>query len=221
MRAGRVEIIFEDAHLAVVSKPAGLLSQGEIKGDPNLVEELRGYFGRYYVGLVHRLDRNTSGLMVVAKRSKAAARLTAALQSGELQRIYQAWLCGHLAQAQQWHHWLFKDEAANRTRAFKNKTGSAKEALLRVTPLRTVRREGQDYTLAQFTLETGRSHQIRVQSAFEGYPLAGDKKYGPRPEGRAVISRPALHSAHLSFPHPMSAEKMTFDLALPEDMRWI
>lgn len=221
MRAGRVEIVFEDAHLAVVSKPAGLLSQGEIKGDPNLVDELRDYFGRYYVGLVHRLDRNTSGLMVVAKRSKAAARLTAALQAGELQRVYQAWLCGHLSQSEKWHHWLLKDENTNRTKAFKNKRAAAKEALLTVTPLRTVRREGCDYTLAQFTLETGRSHQIRVQSAVEGYPLAGDLKYGERQGGRALISRPALHSARIEFPHPMSAEKMIFESELPEDMRWI
>jgi len=221
MRAGKIEIIFEDTHLAVVSKPAGLLSQGEITGDPNLVDQLRDYFGRHYVGLVHRLDRNTSGLMVVAKRSKAAARLTAALQSGELQRVYQAWLCGRLKGAEQWHHWLFKDENTNRTQAFKNKTGGAKEALLTVTPLRFARREGCDYTLAQFTLETGRSHQIRVQSAFEGYPLAGDLKYGPKETRKPPISRPALHSAHLSFPHPMSGETLSFELNLPEDMRWI
>ena len=215
------QILFEDQHLVVLSKPAGLLSQGESKGDLNLVDELREYFGRHYVGLVHRLDRNTSGLMVVAKRSKAAARLTAALQCGDLQRVYQAWLCGHLKQSENWHHWLLKNEKANRTTAFKNQTPSAKEALLVVTPLRTVRREGQDYTLAQFTLETGRSHQIRVQSALEGYPLAGDLKYGTKMDGRVIIARPALHSAHIEFPHPMSAEKMTFDLELPEDMRWI
>lgn len=221
MFAGKVKIIFEDAHLAVISKPAGLLSQGEIKGDPTLVDELRNYFGRHYVGLVHRLDRNTSGLMVVAKRSKAAARLTAALQAGELRRVYQAWLCGHLTHEARWQHWLLKDENTNKTRAFKNKVPSAKEAILTVVPLRSFHAHDQDYTLVEFTLETGRSHQIRAQSAFEGHPLAGDSKYGSRQTKGLMISRPALHSARMEFPHPMSTEKMSFDLELPEDMRWV
>src|SRR6476646_8222582 len=88
------KIIFEDPNLIVLSKPAGLLSQGEHKGDPNLVDWLRIYLGRPYVGLVHRLDRNTSGIMVVAKRTKAAQRLTEQLQSGKLERTYLAWLEG-------------------------------------------------------------------------------------------------------------------------------
>ena len=100
------KIIYEDTHLVVLSKPAGLLSQGEKTGDINLVDWLRDYFGRHYVGLVHRLDRNTSGIMVVAKRTKAAQRLTLALQKGELNRIYRAWLIGTLSQPVRWKHFL-------------------------------------------------------------------------------------------------------------------
>src|SRR6476620_8069363 len=103
------KIIFEDQHLIVLSKPAGLLSQGEHKGDENLVDWLRAYLGRPYVGLVHRLDRNTSGLMVVAKRTKSAQRLTDSLQKGDLERTYLAWLVGNLKETVQWQHSLVKD----------------------------------------------------------------------------------------------------------------
>lgn len=220
MGAVKIKSLFEDAHLIVLSKPAGLLSQGEATGDVNLVDELRNYFGRYYVGLVHRLDRNTSGLMVVAKRSKAAARLTESLQTGQLRRVYQAWLVGRLTQSIQWKHWLLKDEQTNKTQAFWQKEPSSKESILNAVPLKTIAKAGMEYTLTEFVLETGRSHQIRVQSAFEGYPLAGDKKYGA-PGGKAVIGRPALHSAKIAFPHPMSGDRLCFEEELPEDMRWI
>ena len=106
-------ILLEDTHLAVLSKPAGLLSQGESTGDFNLVDWCRDYFGRNYVGLVHRLDRNTSGLMVVAKRSKSAERLTEALKKGQLVRIYQALLHGDLREPAEWVHFLKKNESTN------------------------------------------------------------------------------------------------------------
>src|SRR4051812_11205360 len=107
------KIIFEDPHLIVLSKPSGLLSQGEKSGDQNLVDWLRAYFGRHYVGLIHRLDRNTSGIMVVAKRSKSANRITLALQQGKLRRIYLAWLEGELVGKKRWLHFVKKDEARN------------------------------------------------------------------------------------------------------------
>lgn len=216
----KIKPLFEDTHLIVLSKPAGLLSQGELTGEENLVDLLREYFGRSYVGLIHRLDRNTSGLMVVAKRSKAASRLTAALQSGEMRRVYHAWLIGRLDRPVQWKHWLLKNEQTNTTQAFRQKKTSAKEAVLTAVPIGNALKNGVEYTLAEFTLETGRSHQIRVQSAAEGHPLAGDKKYGGV-EGKGIISRPALHSAKLEFPHPMSRERLVFEEPLPEDMRWI
>src|SRR4051812_21602955 len=102
------KILFEDPHLLVLDKPAGLLSQGEKTGDENLVDWLRQYLGRPYVGLVHRLDRNTSGVMVIAKRTKSASRLTEALQAGKIDRSYLAWVEGRLERPVRWEHYLWK-----------------------------------------------------------------------------------------------------------------
>ena len=100
------QIIFEDPHLVVLAKPAGLLSQGEVTEDFNLVDWLKVYFGRNYVGLIHRLDRNTSGIMVVAKRTKSAQRLTLSLQKDQIERSYLAWVMGTLNGDLHWRHWL-------------------------------------------------------------------------------------------------------------------
>lgn len=205
------KILFEDTHLVVLSKPAGLLSQGESTGDANLVDWCREYFGRNYVGLVHRLDRNTSGLMVVAKRSKSAERLTEALKKGELIRIYHALLHGKLSAPAEWVHHLRKNEATNTVSVVRADATGAKEARLRVIPIKNFR----DYTLAEFHLDTGRSHQIRVQSSASGHPLVGDGKYGA-PTSNLV--RPALHSAIIRFPHPMTKEPLEFTDPLPDDL---
>lgn len=210
-------IIFEDQHLAVVDKPAGLLSQGEHTGDENLVDWLRGYFGRNYVGLVHRLDRNTSGVMVVAKRTKAAQRLTDSLQDGSLERVYQAWLCGRLSAPARWEHWLLKDEKTNTVKAVSPSVRGAKCSALQVSPIRAALYKGQEVTLAEFRLETGRSHQIRVQASVAGFSLLGDAKYGAR-GAMTDFGRPALHSWKISFPHPMSKETLQFESPLPKDM---
>ncbi len=217
-------ILFEDTHLLVISKPAGLLSQGEKSGEANLVDWCREYFGRNYVGLVHRLDRFTSGLMVVAKRSKAAERLTDALQKGELVRIYHAILEGELKEPAEWRHWLKKDPATNTSAVVRAGTSGAKEATLHVRPLGIRKTAGDSpapsrlLTLAEFRLETGRSHQIRVQASAMGLPLLGDSKYGARFR-ELGLDRPALHSARMEFPHPMTKEILRFTDELPSDLR--
>ena len=214
-------IIFEDKNLIVLSKPAGLLSQGEITGDHNLVDWLRGYFGRAYVGLLHRLDRNTSGIMLVAKRSKAAERLTRDLQDGKIFRSYLGWVEGHLGEPGKeirWRHSLLKDSRQNLVRVIPlssaEKTKEAKEAILVATPLQYSVWNSRPVTLVQFVLETGRSHQIRVQSAYEKHPLLGDPKYGRK---TIDFPRPALHSHRMSFEHPISHEKMEFEAPYPDD----
>lgn len=204
-------ILFEDTHLVVLSKPAGLLSQGESTGDLNLVDWCRGHFGRNYVGLVHRLDRGTSGLMVVAKRSKSAERLTEALKKGELIRIYQALLHGDLSAPAHWIQHLRKNEATNTVSVVRADASGAKEARLKVIPIKSFR----DFTLAEFHLDTGRSHQIRVQASASGHPLVGDSKYGAPP---SKLTRPALHSAIIRFPHPMTKEPLEFTDLLPDDL---
>lgn len=229
--AGPFRILFEDQHLAVLSKAAGLLSQGDASGEPSLVDLLRTHFGRNYVGLIHRLDRNTSGLMVVAKRSKSAERLTAQLQSGELEREYEAILFGELrpstsefgpAPRIKWEHWLLKNPATNEVRVVPRETPGSKHAVLFVEAVRIFSVPGSKHplTLARFKLDTGRSHQIRVQAKAMGHPLIGDTKYGTR-ESASLFSRPALHSCFISFTHPMSREAMSFqeDLDLSESIR--
>ncbi len=218
-------IIFEDTHLLVIDKPAGLLSQGERTGDDNLVDWLRQYLGRPYVGLVHRLDRNTSGLMVVAKRTKSAQRLTESLQKGELEREYLAWLVGELpmGSTHRWSHWLLKDGDTNRVRVVARAGGGAKEAVLYATAIARGQWEGHPLTLTELKLETGRSHQIRVQSSYAGYPVLGDSKYGasraPSPSLVPRFERTALHSHRLRFPHPMAkTEWLSFESPLPEDL---
>ncbi|MFZ5802245.1 MAG: RluA family pseudouridine synthase [Candidatus Omnitrophota bacterium] len=203
-------IVFEDVHLAVLSKPSGLLSQGGDGSGPDLVTWLRGHFGRHYVGLIHRLDRNVSGLMVVAKRSKAAARLTAALQAGTLERRYQAWIEGHLAREATWRHALLKHEESNKAEVVPPSTPFSKMAVLSVRPVRFAGSKARPLTLAEFRLETGRSHQIRVQSAHEGFPVLGDPKYGRRRMNMKSGAPIALHSSFLRFPHPMSGAFLEF-----------
>lgn len=206
-------IVFEDTHLAVIDKPAGLLTQGDRTGDPSVVDWARGHFGRHYVGLIHRLDRGTSGLLVLAKRSKSANRLTLALQEGRLRRTYLALLEGRLSDAAEWKHYLLKDERTNTVRVVKQSVEGAKIAVLRVTPVEKRLRGETPLTLARFELETGRSHQIRAQSSAEGHPLVGDTKYG----SRMHAARVALHSSELEFPHPMTEEILRFQSPLPDD----
>lgn len=220
-------ILFEDPHVIVLSKPPGLLSQGARHGEPNLVDWLRKYLGRHYVGLVHRLDRNVSGVMVVAKRSKAARRLTLALHDGRIERTYLAWLQGNLDTVRRWKHWLVKDEKENKTRVFcdrdlknfKPPPRQAKEALLLIRPVAYGKKLKKTVTLAECRLKTGRSHQIRAQASYEGFPVLGDGKYGA-PHFH-TITRPLLHSRQISFPAPVSGKTMKFEAPLPADMKII
>jgi len=211
------KILFEDIHLIVLSKPAGLLSQGEHTGSENVVDWLRGYLGRNYVGMVHRLDRNTSGVMVVAKRSKAANRLSKSLQDSTLKRSYLAWLEGTLEKTFCWKHLLEKDRSKNVVRVVRHKGKGVQEARLEGTVETHGEWKGKPLTLVQFRLETGRSHQIRVQSSYEGFPLLGDQKYG----SKTAFSRPALHSYWIQFPHPMSGEILELKEDLPQDLAQI
>ncbi len=214
-----MKIYFEDQHLIVLSKEPGLLSQGESTGDENLVDLLRVRFQRNYVGLVHRLDRNTSGLMVVAKRSKSAERLTEQLQDGRLIRKYHAILWGTIPEGttEIWEHSLLKNKNTNEVKVVKPGTPESKAARLKIKSLKNFTDQNCALTLASFELQTGRSHQIRVQSAAMKHPLIGDTKYGTIETGCKLFHRPALQSCYLSFHHPMSAEVLEFSENFPQD----
>lgn len=210
------QIIFEDQHLVVVNKPAGLLTQEDVSGDSTLEQWLRKHFGREYVGTIHRLDRNTSGIMIFAKRTKAASRLSEALRENKIQRTYLAWLHGEIRNPQKWTHWLLKDEAKNHVKVVSERTHDSKIAILNLKPIRYALLKGVKLTLAEIELETGRSHQIRVQCAAKGFPIAGDPKYGK--DNDQLFPRPALHSFRVSFPHPMGGEIVSYVCPLPPDL---
>ncbi len=213
----RPRILFEDTHLIVVDKPAGLLSQGEHTGDFNLVDWCRHHFGRNYVGLVHRLDRNTSGLLIIAKRSKAAQRLTHSLQEGSLKRSYLAWVAGGLTQRLELTDFLLKNEATNESRVVREGTPRAKRAHLSATPLGRGQWQETPLSLVEIELDTGRSHQIRVQMAHANHPLLGDSKYAKTPALKS-FPRLALHSHHLQVPHPMGGNLIDIKCPLPADL---
>jgi 23S rRNA pseudouridine1911/1915/1917 synthase len=156
--------------------------------------------------------------MVVAKRSKAAERLSEQLVNGALRRNYQAIVLGTLNEKRRLKHYLIKNEATNEVRAFDRKKDGAKEAALWVHPLKNFQQGGISLTLVELELETGRSHQIRVQCAVSGFPLVGDQKYGT-PAAKNLFYRPALHSSMLSFFHPMSKEPLVYLEEMPTDIR--
>ncbi len=202
----------------MLSKPAGLLSQGDKSGEPDLVSGLRKYLGRHYVGLIHRLDRNISGAMLIAKRTKAARRLTKDLQEGKIFRTYIGFVSGHLKKIERWQHYLLKDREKNEVKVVSDGCQGALKAILSVKPLKNYTHT----TKVEFILETGRSHQIRIQCLYEKHPIIGDPKYGIKnsiPFHSISFPRPALHSFSLSFPHPMSGETLKFEAPLPEDLR--
>jgi RluA family pseudouridine synthase len=216
-RAG-VTLLYEDNHLLCLAKPAGLLSQGG-PGLPRdvvaVVSDYRraaeGKPGRAFVGLVHRLDRNVSGVMVVAKTSKAAGRLSQHFRRRDaaLRKVYLAWASGQV----EGPGGTLVDRLRRQgkvTTAAPSYAEDAREARLDYV----VEGRGRQATRLCVTLHTGVSHQIRAQLALAGHPLVGDAKYGG-PKGQ----RPALHALRLAFPHPVGGRIVDVTAAIPADLR--
>lgn len=191
---------FFDAEIAVCEKPAGLLSEGEGKDAlPSLLATQLG--GEIYP--VHRLDRETSGLMVFARTKSAAAQLSAELLDGTLQKEYLALLCGIPQEKQaRLSDLLFYDRRAGKSFVVKKERKGVKLAELDYEVLA----EEQGRALVRVALLTGRTHQIRVQFASRKLPLVGDRRYGAPADGASI----ALHSFHLRFTHPKTGEAMEF-----------
>ena len=211
-------IVYEDNHVIVAVKPPNLLSQADDTGDPDLLSELKEYIhvkyakpGAVYLGLVHRLDRPVGGLMVFARTSKAAARLSAQLQTHAAGREYLCVCEGDSPDAFTCTDWLLKDREHNQVSVVPENTPGAQRAVLHGECLR--RREG--LSLCRIRLETGRSHQIRVQLSHAGWPLWGDARYGNGRPGQQI----ALWGWRLSFEHPTKKEPMTFE-RLPAGGIW-
>jgi 23S rRNA pseudouridine1911/1915/1917 synthase len=226
--ARALSIVFEDAALIVLDKPAGLVVHPGA-GNPRhtLQQALLAHDARLArlprAGLVHRLDKDTSGLMVVARTPEAHTRLVAALQARAIRREYLALVVGRPTGGGT------IDEPIGRHRQQRTRMSVRADGRTAVTHFRVVERLGT-HTLLRVRLETGRTHQIRVHLAHRGYPLVGDPVYGGRrrlvagapPELNAALQafrRQALHAARLAFAHPLDGRALDFSAPLPPDMQ--
>jgi 23S rRNA pseudouridine1911/1915/1917 synthase len=212
-----LELLYEDNHLLVVNKPAGMLCQGDLTGDLDLltlakkkIKERDGKPGKVFLGLVHRLDRPVGGVMVVAKTSKAAGRLSQQFRERRTSKIYWAVVEGRPMPTEAiLTHCLKKDPAARITRVVDStEAGKPAELAYRVQETRA------DQSLVEVRLITGLSHQIRAQLAAIGHPIVGDRKYGAeRPFKRGRI---ALFARALTIHHPTKKTPLTFRVSPPK-----
>ncbi len=218
MRLDPASILFEDNHLLVVNKPAGLATQGAAAGEPSLVAAAKEYLrqkyakpGNVYLGVVSRLDRLVSGVIVLARTSKAADRLNQQFRGRDVRKIYWAVVSGRPAPTSgQCTDWLAKDESQQRVRVVRETAPDAQQAILSYRTLAVVTAGAW----LEVLLETGRKHQIRVQLAARGWPILGDRKYGSKeaPGPREAI---ALHARRLELEHPVRHEPLDFTAPLP------
>ena len=209
----KLNVLYEDNHIIVVEKPINVLSQGDATGDLDLLSMVKNYVklkynkpGNVYIGLVHRLDRPVGGVMVFARSSKAAARLNKSQLEHDFQKKYLAVVPSSIPDEGKFVDRLEKLENGN-TVVSKN----GKEAIL---SYKVLQRNGK-YALVLINLETGRHHQIRVQFASRGYPLYGDQRYG-----KVDGSQLALFAYQLSFTHPVSKNRMNFEVKPPKSGYW-
>ena len=211
-------IIYEDNHILVVIKPQNVPTQEDSSKDEDLLNILKAFIkvrdkkeGNVYLGLVHRLDRPTGGVMVFAKTSKAAARLSSQIQNGELEKKYIAVLDG-IPKDKEGHlvHFLKKNESQNIVSIVPSLTTGAKKAELDYKVLDII----DEQCLVSVHLYTGRGHQIRVQMNAIRCPIVGDKKYGIKNENCNL----ALWAYSLQFEHPTTKQKMNFIVYPPQNL---
>ena len=217
------QILYEDNHLMIVNKKAGQLVQGDKTGDLSLLELIKDFIkvrdnkpGNVFLGLVHRIDRPTSGLVIYAKTSKALSRLTQMIKNREISKTYWAIVPKEMIpQSQKLTHYLKKNEKNNKAIVFPRETDGAKKAILSYNILKNLDR----YSLLEIDLETGRHHQIRAQLSKIGVPIKGDLKYGaPRSNPDGGIS---LHARKLEFTHPVSKVLISITAPVPaNDAVW-
>jgi len=217
-----LNVLYEDNHLIIVNKRAGDIVQGDKTGDTPLSEIVKEYLkekyhkpGNVYLGVVHRLDRPTTGLVVFSKTSKALPRLNKLFANKEAKKTYWALVKNAPPKPQDTLiHWLKKNPKNNKSSAFTKEVAGSKKAILHYKILKKL----DTYYLLEVELETGRHHQIRSQLAFIGSPIKGDLKYGfdrSNPDGSI-----SLHARQLDFEHPVKNEVMTIVAPLPEDALW-
>ena len=202
-----LNVLYEDNHIIVVVKPYNILSQGDSTGDSSLMDMVKSYIkekyhkpGNVFLGLVHRLDRPVGGIMVFARSSKAASRLTKEFSSHHVVKKYLAIVHGKLEGNGEWIDKIEKDNSGN-----SKISSNGKEAILDYEVLSYDSKN--DCTLVSILLKTGRHHQIRVQFSSRGHYLLGDQRYGVLDHEQIC-----LFSYYLSFIHPVTKEEMKFQL---------
>lgn len=223
-----MEVVYEDNHIIIVNKQSGEIVQGDKTGDRPLSDIVKDYIkekyqkpGAVFLGVVHRLDRPVSGLVIFARTSKALTRLNKMFVEGEVHKTYWAIVKKETGTRSQdtgeWHtltHWLVRNEKQNKSYAYDHEKPNAKKAILKY---RTIG-QSDNYTLLEVNLMTGRHHQIRCQLAAMGCPIKGDLKYGaPRSNPDGSIS---LMSRRVEFIHPVSKTPIIVDAPIPQDPLW-
>ena len=215
-----VKIIYEDNHIIVAIKPAGVLSQSDGSNAPDMLTILKGYIkekyqkpGEVFLGLVHRLDRPVSGVMVFARTSKAASRLSEQIRSRKVDKIYRCVVTGVLEGEGRLENYISKDESSNTVTVSDFEKPGFKASYLDYRAVSS--KDGM--TLAEVRLGTGRSHQIRAQMAHSGHPIIGDQKYGKKDNRTKDI---ALEAYKLSFEHPVKRDFITFEAPVPGTFPW-
>ncbi|WP_332031910.1 RluA family pseudouridine synthase [Kaistella sp.] len=213
------QIVFEDNHLLIINKKTGQLVQGDKTGDASLLDLIKEFIkkrdqkpGNVFLGLVHRIDRPTSGLVIYAKTSKALTRLTQMVKNREIKKTYWAVVAKEMIpQSQRLVHYLHKNEKTNKSTVFIKPTENAKQSVLSYQLIKTL----DNFQLLEVDLETGRHHQIRAQLSKIGVPIKGDLKYGSsrsNPDGGIH-----LHARRLEFIHPVTKENLVVVAPVPQN----
>ena len=217
-----MKVVYEDNHIIIVNKCSGEIVQGDKTGDKPLSETVKEYIkqkynkpGNVFLGVVHRLDRPVSGLVVFAKTSKALSRLNDMFRTGDVHKTYWAVVKRRdIAMEGTLTDWLTRNERQNKSYAHEHEVPGAKKAVLKYK----VRAVADNYMLIEVTLLTGRHHQIRCQLSHMGCPIKGDLKYGaPRSNPDGSIS---LLSRRVEFVHPVSKENIVAYADVPDDRLW-
>ena len=210
----KINVIYEDNHLLVVEKPINIPVCEDESHDMDFLTILKKYIknkynkpGNVYLGLVHRLDRPVGGIMVFAKTSKSASRLSKQVQDHSFKKTYVAVCEGKVPDSGEWIDYLVKDSKTNTSYVTDKDHGKIAKLKFRRLAF------NNGFSLVEIYLETGRSHQIRVQFSSRGFPLVGDARYNPNSDKKTSI---ALFSKNISFEHPITKEKVFFELEIPK-----
>lgn len=217
-----IKVIYEDNHLLVVEKPVNVLSQGDDTNDKDMVNLLKDYIkvkynkpGNVFIGLVHRLDRPVGGIMVFAKTSKAASRLSEQVRNKSFKKTYRAVLNGNMRKDNDTlKDYLYKNKKTNMVSVVNKNHKDAKDAELSYETIA----KNEKFSMVQVDLKTGRPHQIRVQFSSRKHPLFGDQRYGQDVNKKG--DQIALWSYKIEITHPTTKEKMEFICEPPNKYPW-